>query len=227
MDEIIRQIRTDLRLSMNGVVSTSMREKGMNYRMNFGVTIPKLRQIAQKYRVDKTLAEALWQEDVRELKILATMLYPTVDFSKEAVKKWVYEIPNQEIREQVCRNLFQELTFVDELAQVWAESDEVEIRLTGYCLFVRLCIVHAGVAEKVQSEKIIENAVNDLKAKSMLLLQSALNVLKYFGRLSKEKGENILRKISDYEKSDYSQEREIFDVLRFEYDFWHTGDTNL
>ena len=49
MQEQIREIRKRLRLAMNGVISTSMREKGMNYKIIFGVPIPELRQIAQEY----------------------------------------------------------------------------------------------------------------------------------------------------------------------------------
>ena len=37
MQEQIRDIRKRLRLAMNGVISTSMREKGMNYKLIFGV----------------------------------------------------------------------------------------------------------------------------------------------------------------------------------------------
>jgi 3-methyladenine DNA glycosylase AlkD len=207
---------------MNGVISDSMQKKGMNYRLNYGVDIPKLRIIARKYEADKTLAEMLWVEDVREFKILATMLYPPGDFTKETAEKWVREIPTQEIREQVCRNLFQELSFADALVQEWAENDDTDIRLTGYWLFARLCMARADVANKVSSKKIIENAVNDLKAKSMLLRQAALNVLKYFGRLSNENSVCVLQKVSSFEQSSNSVEREMFDILRFEFEFVET-----
>ena len=218
MNTTLQELYTDLRLSMNGVISTSMREKGMNYRLNFGVTIPKLRQMAQKYNADKTLAETLWAEDVRELKILATMLYPPTDFTKETAEKWVREIPYQEIREQVCRNLFQELSFADALVQEWAESEDVEIRITGYWLFARLCIVYPDRVKKVSAEKSIENAISDLRSSSMLLRQSALNVLKFFGRLSKTEGKNLLQRIAVFENSECMQMREIFEVLQFEFE---------
>ena len=50
MQELIRDIRKRLRLAMNGVISTSMREKGMNYKLIFGVPIPELKQIAKDYK---------------------------------------------------------------------------------------------------------------------------------------------------------------------------------
>ena len=214
----IQQIRCEVYASMNGVVSDSMQEKGMNYRLNYGVDIPKLRIIARKYKADKALAEILWTEDVRELKILATMLYPPTDFTKETAEKWVHEIPTQEIREQMCRNLLQTLSFSDALVQEWAESEDTEIRITGYWLFARLCILRSSTIEKINPATVIENAINDLNTASMLLRQAALNVLRYFGRLSKKNGMDILQKIAVFEKSENSQEREMFDILIFEFE---------
>ena len=214
----IQQIRCEVHASMNGVVSESMQKKGMNYRLNYGVDIPKLRIIARKYETDKALAETLWTEDVRELKILATMLYPPKDFTKETAEKWVHEIPTQEIREQMCRNLFQTLPFADALVQEWTESQNTEIRITGYWLFARLCIIRSSTIEKINPKIVIENAVNDLNTTSMLLRQAALNVLRYFGRLSEKNGADILHKIAGFEKSENAQEREMFDILRFEFE---------
>ena len=215
----IQQIRCEVYASMNGVISESMQEKGMNYRLNYGVDIPKLRIIARKYEADKSLAEALWKEDVREFKILATMLYPSIDFTKETAEKWMREIPTQEICEQVCRNLFQTLPFADSLTQEWAESNDTEIRITGYWLFARLCIIRSSTIEKINPKTIIENAVNDLQTTSMLLRQAALNVLRYFGRLSKKNGTDILQKVGNFEKSENLQKQEMFDILMFEFGF--------
>ena len=35
LQDEIREIRKELRLAMNGVISTSMREKGIVYKLNF------------------------------------------------------------------------------------------------------------------------------------------------------------------------------------------------
>ena len=87
METIIRSIRNDLRLSMNGIASTSMREKGVHYRMNFGVDLMRIREIASCYTPDAALAEMLWKEDVRELKIIATLLYPVDRFTAESADR--------------------------------------------------------------------------------------------------------------------------------------------
>ena len=59
--ETIRKIKTELRLAMNGVASAYMRENGMNYKLNFGVELPRLRDIAAGFPADHDLAQALWK----------------------------------------------------------------------------------------------------------------------------------------------------------------------
>lgn len=64
----LKDIKTQLRLSMNGAVSQSMREKGLVYKLNFGVELPRIKGIAAGYEKDHSLAQSLWKEDIRECK---------------------------------------------------------------------------------------------------------------------------------------------------------------
>ena len=48
--EQLTAIKTQLRLSMNGAVSQSMREKGLVYKLNFGVELPRIKMIAEGMR---------------------------------------------------------------------------------------------------------------------------------------------------------------------------------
>ena len=72
--EQLKDIKTQLRLSMNGAVSQSMREKGLLYKLNFGVELPRIKMIAEGYEKNHDLAQALWKENIRECKIMAAML---------------------------------------------------------------------------------------------------------------------------------------------------------
>ena len=217
MESVIRNIRTDLRLTMNGVISTSMRDKGVNYRMNFGVDMLKIKEIAGRYEPGSTLAEVLWKEDVREMKILATMLYPSAFLTRETADRWVRHITNQEIREQACRNLFQELSFAHQLVNEWTRNEDEKIRTTGYWLFARLCIVRAEVVKQVDMDLLLDDAVNDLKNESLLLRQSALNALKFFGRISRVNAQEVLQRVSGFENSENQIEKEMLDQLLFEF----------
>ncbi len=75
---------------MNGVVSQSMHEKGLVYKLNFGVELPRMKIIAARYAKDHALAQALWKEDIREFKILAAMLQPIETFCHDYVDTLFY-----------------------------------------------------------------------------------------------------------------------------------------
>lgn len=105
LKEQLKEIKTQLRLSMNGAVSQSMREKGLVYKLNFGVELPRIKSIASAYGKDHALAQALWKEDIRECKILAGLLQPVDSFLPEIADIWVENIRNIEIAELTCMNL--------------------------------------------------------------------------------------------------------------------------
>ena len=47
--ETIKDIKGQFRLFMNGVASQSMREKELDYKLNFGIELPRLKEIAARY----------------------------------------------------------------------------------------------------------------------------------------------------------------------------------
>ena len=204
---------------MDGVIAASMRAKGLDYRMNFGVNVLRIKEISQKYTADKMLAEILWKENVREMKILATMLYPADGMSRETAERWGSGIGNQEIREQACRNLFQEVPFADSLVNDWIQNRDEKIRTTGYWLFARLCITRYACVTRVNDAALIHHAVHDLRSESLLLRQSALNALRYHGRTSRQKAEEVLHSVASMEGTDDVSSAGMIDLLRFEFGY--------
>ena len=61
----------ELRREMNGAVVDSMREKGIEYALSYGVSIPTIRALARQYAPDDELARLLYQQQVRELQLAA------------------------------------------------------------------------------------------------------------------------------------------------------------
>ena len=59
MDQIsenIRQIKKTFHLFMNGVTSRSMRDKGLEYKVNWGIPFAQLKEIASGYEKSYELA---------------------------------------------------------------------------------------------------------------------------------------------------------------------------
>lgn len=218
MQSTIRDIRKQLRLAMNGIVSTSMREKGMNYKMNFGVSLPQLREIANKYKKDTLLAEALWQEDVRELKILAALLYPIENFTPELAESWVLSSPNQEIIEQLSFHLLSELPYAVTLATKWICKEEKKLQIAGYLLLARLCTKNVSLRPD-QSLLLLTEGKKIIDTGDLLSTQAVLTAFKRFGRQSADQGTSILTFMKEYESSDLPVRQEIYADLQFEFDY--------
>ena len=150
-EETIRKIKAEFRRGMNGVVSSSMREKGLHYTLNFGLTLPILKEISQQYPKDAEVAEKLWHEEIRESKLLAPMLYPAEMMDMETAKRWITEIPNTEVADICNMYLISKLPYAKTLAYEYSKSDkELEIYI-ALSLFNRLAMA-GGIGEKEKTD---------------------------------------------------------------------------
>ncbi|MBQ2497061.1 MAG: DNA alkylation repair protein [Prevotella sp.] len=138
MQEKIREIKQSFRLMMNGTASRSMREKGADYKLNWGVSIPDLQKMADELGKDYDLAISLWKEDVRECKILATMLMPPEKMLPEVAEIWMEQTNSQEMAEIAAFQLYQHLDFASILAFRWMASDKMPYLVCAYQILARL-----------------------------------------------------------------------------------------
>lgn len=136
--EKVKEIKQSFRQMMDGAVAKSMRDKGLDYKLNWGATLPRLREMAAEIGKDYSLAIALWKEDVRECKILATMLMPADEILPEVVDIWMEQIPSQEIAEQVAFNLWQHLPYAPEKAYQWIAMEKEYYQLCGFHVLTRI-----------------------------------------------------------------------------------------
>jgi 3-methyladenine DNA glycosylase AlkD len=137
-NEKLKQIKQSFRLLMNGVASRSMREKGADYKINWGVSLPDLQRMASEYDKDYDLAIALWKEDIRECKILATMLMPADKMPAEVVDIWMEQTHTQEMAEMASFYLYQHLDYAPVLAYEWIASTDSLRQMAGYLVLTRL-----------------------------------------------------------------------------------------
>ena len=143
--ELVKQIKRSFRLYMNGVAAASMREKGLDYKVNWGISQMDLRRLSAPYVGDKQLAEALWQDvAVRECRLLATLVMPAEEMTLEHCMEWSEGVNNVEIAEVLAFNLFQYVSCASRLSAKLLEEESLLKRLTAYNTLCRL--VRRGVA---------------------------------------------------------------------------------
>jgi hypothetical protein len=134
----VKEIKQSFRQMMDGAVAKSMRDKGLDYKLNWGATLPRLREMANELGKDYDLAIALWKEDVRECKILATMVMPADRMLSEVCDIWMEQLTSQEIAEQAAFNLWQHLPYAPEKAFQWIACEKEYYQLCGFHVLTRL-----------------------------------------------------------------------------------------
>ncbi len=135
-----RVIRQQFRRAQDGVVSASMREKGLDYGINFGLTLQHIKRLATLVQENEYLARYFWGRNVRELKLIATLLYPKEKFGLAEAETWVEAAINVELEEQLVFNLLQFVPEALSIATKWIDDEELEGRKQrlGYMLWARL-----------------------------------------------------------------------------------------
>lgn len=213
---------------MNGVISTSMRQKGMNYKLIFGVPIPEIKHIAAAHEPDAELARALWKEDVREMKILATILFPAGSMTQEEALDWMREIPYPEIAEQCCNNLFPTVEQPDQLAlKFLADKKSPFGRMCGFLLWAQLFKKNLAVEKSRVEAFLVECTCTmhpDVEAgateSSWQEKQAAVQALKFFGRLSPVNAQDALSVIAEDGQPETEELKAYYDDLQFEFAYY-------
>ena len=133
----VREIKKELRLAMNGVVSTIQRNHGLNYKINFGVEVPRLKGIAGKFDKEKGLAERLWQDNIRECKMLAIFLMPESGYT-DVAEKWIEETPFTEIADHLTMVILSNLPNAATKAIGWIQNSNGMFRYCGFMTLTHL-----------------------------------------------------------------------------------------
>ena len=180
--EKLKEIKKSFFLRMDGTASRSMREKGLDYKINWGVSIPDLRKMADEYGKDYALAIELWKENIRECKILATMMMPPEQMLPEIVELWMEQTPSQEIAEMVAFNLYQHLEYAPMLAFQWIAGDNEMEQICGYNLLARLFMKGQEPNERGIQE-FLDQALTALQSPSVSVRHAAMNCVRRFASL--------------------------------------------
>lgn len=204
MKEKIKEIKQSFHQLMDGSIAQSMRDKGVDYHLNWGVTLPRLHKMAEELKAESQepkalydLAIALWKENVRECKILATMIMPPDKILPEVVDIWMEQTETIEIAEQAAMNLYQYLPYAPMKAYEWMASDKDLYQLCGFHVLSRLFMNGQEPNERGINE-FLDQAHVALQSPNVTVRKAALNCLNRFadlGLVYQRMADSILRRI--------------------------------
>lgn len=94
---IFNEIKQQFMLLKNGILSDSLKAAGISHRIIWGLNMPQLRSIAERYQRSRELFDTLWHDTAtRESVVLAPMLLPYTDISLSEAVALIDEAPTLE-----------------------------------------------------------------------------------------------------------------------------------
>ena len=202
----------------NGDIADAMKRTGIEYKMNWGVSLVILRQMAKEFKPDHILALKLWNKQWRETFILATLLDEPDKVNEEQMDFWTKTFENNEIAELASTHLWVKSKFAFIKALEWCRGKKHLVRFTGIHLVGRLAITDKQAIDEM-FESFFEEFITLAKdAKLYTVLYRTLIAL---GTRSKYLNENTVELAKTFQLSNYENEiklgEELYEELTSEY----------
>ena len=180
-EQALQAIKQELHANMNGVASAAMRQTE-DYRVNFGVELPRIHNISAQFEPDHELAQALWKESVRECRILATILMPTEGFDEELCDIWADDIHTAEIAQLFALNLVRRLPYASRKAFEWIANPESVRQILGYATVCH--VLRMGEMNERSADELLDHIAADLQSSQPALQNAAAKTLQIFASCS-------------------------------------------
>ncbi len=154
----------ECRRQMNGAVVGSMRYYGTEYGLNYGVSLPTIRSLAEAEGRDHNYAKYLYQQQVREIRLASLHIASPELVSSEELDFWAAGIINSEVAEVASFALFQ---YVDSVIDWLSSENEL--------------LIYTALLSISKSKKVDIIALNALVIKylhlDLLLINNAIIIL--------------------------------------------------
>ncbi len=139
----------ELKSNSNPEYLESLRRFGVQGERALGVRMPVVRALANQYEKNHALALDLWDTEVHEARILATLLDKVSTVTETQMETWVQDFNSWDLCDQTCSNLFCRTPYAYHKALAWSERQEEYVKRAGFVMMAGLAI-HDKKAEDAQ-----------------------------------------------------------------------------
>lgn len=133
----IQRIVEEIKSRRSGPTSDSLTQLGIEYKVNYGVPITELRKIAEPYMDNHALALDLFEQDIRECKIIASIIDDPKQITGEQIDEWALSFTNVEMVEQVCSNVLWKADCALSRSIQWCLSNDEYLQKAGLIIAAR------------------------------------------------------------------------------------------
>lgn len=224
---LARELRTNLRQAMDGVVASSMRSKGLHYGLNFGLTMTHIHARARALPQSKDLASYLHSRDVRELKLIAQLVMPTehLNFTEATYLGYAVGL-NPELRDALAKHLFDRTPSAPSWALAWLvdSSRYADLKTLAYTVLARWFTQGYELESPRQLQALLRIALRELDDAAEYTTadqRAALLMLKRWARGRAEVQQQLLEHpvYRSWQQSSSCLKQEFVDDISFELSF--------
>ena len=156
-----------MRKQMNGAVADAMRYYGKKYGLNYGVSLPTLRSIAGEEEQDYSLAQYLYKQQVRELRLAALHIAQAEALTIDEAPFWAEGVINSEVAEEMAFTLLGKAADAKLIITEWSRSEDEFLAYAALMAAARhsanidqeLITESATIAERFSASRIIAQGV--------------------------------------------------------------------
>lgn len=134
----VQTILKKLKSAGNQENVAGMARFGINPKNTFGVRVPVLRHLAKEIGKNHALALKLWDTQIHEAKILASMIDDPKLVSEKQADSWIKNFDSWDVCDEVCMNLFDKTTFAFKKALEWSKFPREFEKRAGFALMACL-----------------------------------------------------------------------------------------
>ena len=128
-----------------------------------GVSMANLKVLAKKLGFNHALAEALWQTDVYEARMLATLVDDPAQVTSAQMDRWCRDFDNWAICDTACFALFDRTPYAWQKVKQWSGKSDEFIKRAAFALLWGLTVHDKEASDKlfVEGLRLVERAAAD------------------------------------------------------------------
>jgi 3-methyladenine DNA glycosylase AlkD len=113
-----------------------------------GIAIPTLRLIARSHRRNHRLAVELWQSDVHEARVLATLVEDPRQMTSGQAERWVRDTDNWALTDGLAF-LIDRTEFAEEKAHAWSARKAEFVKRAGFAVMAGMAVHRKELPDEV------------------------------------------------------------------------------
>ena len=121
---------------------------GIEARHALGISIPKLRHLADEIGRDHKLALELWRNPIHEAKLLAIFIDDPAKVTEAQMDRWAKDFDSWDICDQCCGFLFDQTQYAFKKAIEWSKRREEFMKRAGFALMAALSVHDKSALDK-------------------------------------------------------------------------------